>query len=165
MKTINLNTIRNAKNKLFNLVAFVDDEDYERVNKYKWSADKAKRGFTIYAMAQIPGRGRVRMHRFIMNFPEDQSIDHKDNNGLNNQKSNLRYATRSQNMGNKSKSLGTTSQYKGVTKTAHNKWMSRIHNEKSFYLGTYGSEIEAAKVYDYKAKELFGEFAKLNFAS
>ena len=104
------------------------------------------------------------MHRFILNAPKGQYVDHRDRNGLNNQKRNLRFCTQSQNMMNLKSSTGT-SKYKGVSwNIKYKRWQSHIRlNYKLKNLGSYNSEIEAALAYDHAARELFGEFARLNF--
>ncbi len=151
--------------------ALVDDDDFERVNQFKWHAIRIvkKCGITYYAVRSTAfGQGKKRktiiMHRFIMGFPIGKvEIDHADNNGLNNQKHNLRIATRSENQHNRSAQVNCISRYKGVT-FRRNKYQSRIMvNYKSITVGYYKDEIQAAKAYDKKAIELFGEFAKTNF--
>ena len=91
-------------------------------------------------------------------------IDHKDRNKLNNQTSNLRYVSQSQNLMNSSKRLNTSSLFKGVyldkSRTA---WRAQIGvNKTRLHLGYYDDEVEAARVYNTKAVELFGEYACLN---
>ena len=105
------------------------------------------------------------MHRLIMDAQERQEIDHADGNGLNNQKDNLRFCTHSQNHMNRKPTKGS-SKYKGVSwHKAAKKWNARITlNKKTVSIGYFDSEIIAAKAYDEKAIELFGEFAKLNKA-
>jgi len=151
-------------------VALVDDEDYERCNKHKWYACFS--GTKVYARTCIKGKIPIwmRLHRFIMSPLPDQQIDHINNDGLDNRKENLRIATSTQNIANTPKHKthnGTTpsSKYKGVCFfKATGGWVTylRLHG-KQMHLGYFTSEIEAAKAYDKKAKELFGEFAKLNF--
>lgn len=92
-------------------------------------------------------------------------IDHIDNDSLNNRIENLREITLSQNQGNrKPNKNSSSSKYKGVSwfKPA-NKWRSRItKNSKQIHLGYFVNETEAAKAYNNKAMELFGEYANLN---
>ena len=94
-------------------------------------------------------------------------VDHINRNKLDNQVCNLRYATASQNMMNKTKQIGrkTSSQYKGVTlEKKSGKWIAQIRiGGKRNYLGIFTSEEEAAMAYDLKAEEAHGEFAVLNF--
>ena len=146
-------------------LAIVDSEDFEQLSKHKWYAQKCKNSF--YALRNTKGsptRTKEYMHRKIINAQEGQEIDHRNGNGLDNRRCNLRDCTRSQNNQNRHKTKGT-SQYKGVSWYKNgNKWRTEIMlNLKRYHLGYFNSEIEAAKSYDKKAKELFGEFALLNF--
>ncbi len=146
-------------------VALIDDEDYAIVNLFKWFAHK--RRYTFYATTTITigsKRTTLLMHRLIMSLKSNEQGDHKDHNGLNNQKSNLRLCTHSQNQWNQQTRTNTTSKYKGIFwKKSCNKWCAQIHfNDKVFHLGVFKNEKKAAKAYDEKALELFGEFACLN---
>jgi len=137
-------------------ITFIDDEDYEWLNQYKWQLTD-----TGYAKMALKGKTK-RMHRFIMKEPDGLQIDHIDGNKLNNQKSNLRFATKSQNAMNSKNRINTTSKFKGVSKW-RNKWFVKIQlNKKQYYLGVFKDENEAAEAYNKVAKELFGEYAKLN---
>lgn len=145
-------------------VALIDDEDFERVNQYKWYAVKAVTG-AWYARTIING-DLVYMHQLIMNTTGQLEIDHKDCNGLNNQKFNLRYCTRSQNQMNKNKRKNaTSSKFKGVSwDYQHQKWRAEICKDyETYHLGRFVDEIEAAKTYDKAALKLFGEYARPNF--
>lgn len=161
MKEIQLSQGRNCRNK-GKYVALVDDEDYERLNQWKWCAHKDKT--TFYADRNIYNNGKqttIRMHWEVLN---GKGIDHIDHNGLNNQKSNLRRCTQSENMMNASKRENTSSIYKGVCFfKRYNKWTAYINiNKKPIFLGNFYTEVEAAKAYNKKAIELFLEFANLN---
>ena len=152
--------------------AIVDDELYDWLNQYKWCA--AKLGGKLYGrFYAIRGywngikQIQVAMHRQILGLKtgDGKQTDHKNCNSLDNRISNLRLCTTSQNQHNQKPHKGRTSQFKSVywNKRAK-KWMAQIrHNSKLIYLGLFNDEIEAAKTYDAKAKELFGEFAKTNF--
>ena len=146
-------------------VALVDDEDFEYLNQWKWCAHKlSKNVFQAMHYAGKSNRFRIiSMHRVIMNPPSNLIVDHKDHNMLNNQKANLRICTRAQNMYNKLP-LG---KYKGAyyKKVGKNTYIvARImYNYKTYHLGYFKTLEEAAHAYDKKAKELFGEFACLNF--
>jgi hypothetical protein len=141
----------------------VDDHDYEWLNSYKWHAVKNKR--TYYAKRATNKKGKyvnIFMHNFIMcGFGND----HIDNDGLNNQRSNLRKADKYENARNRRSSVNGTSKYIGVYKSRYFwKWRSEIRCMNKLYsLGCYAIEEDAARAYDKKAKELFGEFANLNF--
>ncbi len=142
-------------------VALVDDEDFEQVNQFKWRA--SKRSNTLYAQTDVQFNGwviKIYMHKLVM--PCHSQLDHKNGNGLDNRKSNLRPATNSQNSFNRKKSPNTSSKFKGVW-LAYGKWSSKIRcNGKGYWLGTWENEVDAAKAYNEAAKRLFGEFARLN---
>lgn len=159
MKEIKLSQFGKNKGKY---VALVDDEDFEGLNSFKWYAMEG--GKTFYAVRRIMFNGKRRgilMHCEIMN---GKGIDHIDHDGMNNQKSNLRFCTQRENMMNQRKQENTSSIYKGVCFFKRTgKWMAHITiNGKNIHLGYFETEIEAAKAYNDKAIELFGEFANLN---
>jgi hypothetical protein len=146
-------------------VATVDDEDYERLADFKWSYMKTKHSNTGYAVRrERESRQQVLMHREIMSFPVHQ-VDHKNMDGLDNRKVNLRPATGSQNCANQGNRKNNTSGYKGVTwSKSHKKWQAQIrHKYSRIFLGHYSDIEEAARAYDAAAIRLFGEFAKINF--
>jgi len=148
-------------------IALVDDEDYERLSRWKWQAQK-EGNLRCYAMrrTQRPGKRRgILMHREILHVPANLETDHIDHNGLNNQKTNLRICTKTQNMGNRVRNRGRINKYKGVSlHKATQKWCAQIGvHGKRIYLGLFSSAIEAAKVYDAAAQIYFGEFALPNF--
>jgi hypothetical protein len=141
-------------------VALVDDEDYELVSQYKWYPEKGTN--TYYAKGNIGNKfrdGSIRMHNLILG----KLVDHINGDGLDNRRENLRLCTNSQNQMNKV--AWGKSNFKGVDFHIGSKlWRSRIQlNGKSIFIGRFSSEEAAALAYDAKAKELFGDFAKLNF--
>lgn len=147
-------------------VALVDDSDFEYLNQWKWCARKHRN--TFYAQRSLPRvngkQETVQMHRFILGLTDPKVLtDHKDWNGLNNQRSNLRVATVSQNNANK-KPKGT-SKYMGVSLLSRdNVWVANLYkNGKHYWLGRYNTEKEAALAYDEAAKKYHGEFANINF--
>ena len=108
---------------------------------------------------------RLVANAFILNLTDLPCVDHKDRHSLNNHLSNLRWCTKKENCQNRSKRKNTTSIYKGVRfHKGNNKWCAYIkHNGRSIHLGCYTDEADAGRAYDRKAKELFKEFAHLNF--
>ena len=104
------------------------------------------------------------MHRQILGLKRGDICDHKDGDGLNNTRKNLRKATHSQNGANRLRISGT-SKYRGVHKeTGRKNWRAALtHDGKTIRIGTFDSEIDAAHAYDRKAIELHKEFARLNF--
>jgi len=143
--------------------AIVDAADYEWLSPHKWFATgDESRGF--YA-ARRDGDKVVLMHRAIMNAPEGTVVDHINHNSLNNRRTNLRLCTQKQNSRSARPSRRATSRFKGVYFCRRTgKWLATIGYEgKTIHLGSFDDEIEAAKAYDRKARELFGEFAYLNF--
>jgi len=144
--------------------AIVDDDDFERVNQYNWFANKI--GNTYYALRHVTNDGKKSiqlMHHFIMGC-KHEFIDHKNGDGLHNYKSNLRPCTKQQNQMNQRKQLNCSSVYKGVCfDKKYGKWIAYISKDyKRKHIGYFTEEKDAAIAYNDKAKELFGEFAKLN---
>lgn len=149
--------------------AIVDCRDYAWLMQWKWYVVRGT--VTWYAQRKQRHRGKQRamwMHRLIAATPKELQTDHINHNGLDNRRGNLRPCTRSQNQHNrlntKHKDGVAYSKYKGVRRQ-DTKWQAMITVKgKAIRIGRFPSEIEAAKAYDQKAIELFGEFARPNFA-
>lgn len=147
--------------------AVIDDNDFALVSRYNWRASKS--GNTYYATTDIwvPGEKRITidMHRLILG-DSSPATDHADGDGLNNTRLNIRACTYSENNMNKAKQSNNTSGFKGVSKNGskRNPWASHIQaNKANKFIGHFPTAEEAARAYDKAAKELFGEFARLNF--
>lgn len=154
------------------LFAQVDDEDYDFLMQWKW---RAQQNINVcYATRKDSGMGYDRnnvpmiwMHRVLLGLEKGNPLmgDHIDHNGLNNQKNNLRIATRSQNTINRKRVKTGSSKYKWVSWCKSKQiWTTEIKAvHMRIYLGQFYSELEAAKAYDEACIKYHGEFAYLNF--
>jgi hypothetical protein len=149
------------------LLVFVDDSDYEPLACHNWQLHdngSACRGSSKGGKSPV-----VYMHREILAAHKGFDVDHKDRNRLNNTRTNLRIATRSQNSANSDSSTrkraARASRFKGVFwHNMNGKWCAQITaNQKHRYLGSFHNEEDAAKAYDSAARIAFGEFARPNF--
>lgn len=145
--------------------ALVDDADYEAVMAAgPWHAVVSRR--TVYAGRKIrrsdgaqTGQG---LHQFLTGWP---LVDHRDGDGLNNQRSNLRAATHAQNAANMRPHNRNKSGYKGVYSPRRgDRWRAGIWAEgRSRLLGYFDTAKDAALAYDAAAFVVWGEYAWLNF--
>ena len=153
--------------------ALVDDEDFEWLNQWKWQAQKDDNTFYATRLTSSGGRKRILMHRAILGLAGANKMlcDHKDHDGLNNTRQNLRVCTPSQNQANRrTTNKNWTSIYIGVSrkitkvmKYTYNYWYAQItKNGKKINIGIFKTEREAALAYNKKSLELNGEFATLN---
>lgn len=146
------------------MVAQVDDEDYERLSQHVWAYNHPKGCSSGYAVTTIKTRN-IGMHRMVMGLSigDGKTCDHADRNGLNNQKSNLRIATRAQNAMNRGPNKNNKVGLKGVqiNKTSTKRPYIAVIGAgyKSYYLGSFKTAEEAAQAYQEAAKRLHGEFA------
>lgn len=155
-------------------VALLDDEDEGLVIPYRWCAIHNHGNW--YGIANIPhpkysGRSlSLQLHRLILGlgYTDPQKVDHRDGDGLNNQKSNLRVADSQQNSWNRRGNRNTTSIYKGVSwhqfKSGNGKWRGQLTIDGTKHrLGLFDVEEDAARACDKLMLEMHGEFARLNF--
>jgi hypothetical protein len=151
-------------------IALVDDENYERLMQHKWHV--MKNFNTFYANREVYVNGRrtsLQMHREILclSHGDGRLVDHKNRNGLDNRKDNLRITTLFINSYNRKNNINNTSGYRGVycmKKGKYKYWGSGIGTAGiNIYLGCFPDPISAALAYDRAAILYWGKDAILNF--
>lgn len=148
-------------------VAVIDFEDFEKVRGFKWYAQKA--GSCFYACRDVwegGNRTKLFLHRFLTNCPPDLEVHHINGDGLDNRQENLQICTAQQHrFARQRKKADASSKCRGVSwSKRYEEWRARIgHHGVTIHLGYFDSEEDAARAYDAKATELFGEFAAPNF--
>jgi hypothetical protein len=147
--------------------AIIDTEDVERVTAYRWSLVFHGRNHTYpyVECGKLKGSPLRLLHRFVMNATDRTIlVDHDNHNGLDCRRSNLRFATRAQNMQNRKPNTGCMSAYKGVAwHKRSGTWQVRYrHNGRQIVVGFFADEIEAARAYDEAVMAIHGEFALPN---
>ena len=131
-------------------VALVDDEDYDTLIVHRWRLKKNKSGSEYAVTGNTRNGGESFMHYFLVATDDGLETDHVDGNGLNNQRSNLRRVTRSQNCMNKRVAKNSKSGIKGVRFHVSGKWQARIEGRS---LGLFDSKEEASISYNKAATE------------
>jgi aspartate carbamoyltransferase regulatory subunit len=154
---INTPITRNAEGqaiiKVKNIEVIVDDNKWFKLNRYTWSISHG------YVRNEKLGA----MHRYLTKAKDDQIVDHINGNKYNNLCSNLRIATHNLNGHNRKKKENCKSKYIGLTNSKNGNWRATIReNGKKKSLGTFKEEIDAAKAYNKKALEIYGDKANLN---
>lgn len=151
-------------------VAWIDDEDFERISEWNWQIARRRKSVALYASGALRINGKRKMmllHRFIINAPDGYPVDHIDGNGLNCQRANLRVCSTTENLRNRGIQKNNSSGFKGVAK-AKNRWRATLQKRiegkrRQICLGLYDDPAEAARAYDIAALIHHGEFARLNF--
>jgi len=138
--------------------AYVDAVDYPWLSRWTWTMSG---GYAV----RIERGTRIRMHRQIMRPPKGRIVDHKNRNKLDNTRANLQVSTHSENARNRAKRRGTSSRFRGVSRHKnYDKYYAAVsYQGEQVFLGLYTDEIEAARARDYRAVELFGDEAQVNF--
>mgnify|MGYP000844096894 CR=1 FL=1 len=148
----------------------VDACEIDRITKFSWIARNSKGKFYACALDRPKrkgGRYVILMHRLLLGLDiasrDSRFIDHINGDSLDNRRSNLRVATEQQNHWNYPKTHLGHPLFKGVRRHG-NRWKAYICLDNKYrHIGSFVTDIEAAKAYDKAAIELFGEFAKPNF--
>jgi hypothetical protein len=143
----------------------VDDSDYEWLSAYNWNVRKDKHGFYCTANGKYVNKLRqpaINMHRLIMNAGKGQQVDHKNGNGLDNQRGNLRFCTPLENARNRRQPKPNSSGYRNIHKQ-WNKYYVRVQVErkKRVLVGSFSSIDDAVIAYNKFVSEKFGDFAVL----
>jgi len=160
MKLIDISTPKHP-----NTFALVDNADYTYLARHKWSAHE-KHG-TIYAERRLVVGGKqaiLHMHRIIMGLADGELGDHKNGNGCDNQRHNLRACSTKENIRNQKTRSTNKTGFKGVSwKSNQSKFVAQITVDgKNLNLGCHICPMRAAGTYNKAASEAFGEFARLN---
>ena len=141
---------------------YFDAEFFDIVSQYYWQINNE--GY-IYSLSKVDGCDKViRLHRLIMNCPDELLVDHIDHNPRNNRICNLRVCTNAENCRNikirKDNSTGVT----GVSRSSNgDKWRARITLDgKEIHLGQFESFDSAVEARIKAELEMFGEFSPLN---
>jgi hypothetical protein len=148
----------------------VSNKDYKNLCEFKWFALKHRH--TFYAARHINDDGvrtTLRMHRVILNLDlnDRKTTDHRDRNGLNNQRNNLRIVSNSLNSYNRKMQTNNTSGYRGVYwHKQQKKWAVYFtqNNKKLKFGGLFSTPELAAYAYDKNIKKVRGKEAILNFS-
>lgn len=143
------------------MIALVDLEDFDFLNQWSWTARPSGKHYYAQRKRWVNGKKKyIKMHRLIMNAPDNMVVDHINRNTLDCRKSNMRLCTIAQN--NCNRKASGKSKYLGVS-IKNNKPIAQIkHNNKVYHLGTFESEESAALAYNEAALKYHGEFANLN---
>lgn len=146
---------------LLNSKIILDEQDNDLLC-HKWTPLKSKH--LTYAKSHIDGKNTL-LHRLVavrMQGEFSGIVDHINGNTLDCSRSNLQVCTHQQNLMKQRKQINSKSKYKGVM-PFRGKWRARITlNAKTFHLGVFENEDDAAIAYNKKAVELFGKFVNLN---
>lgn len=149
-------------------VALVDTSDYDRLanRPFRWSL--SRKGYAVCTIWNKTEKKVIThyLHREVVGAPKGMLVDHRNGDSLDNRRGNLRLCGAQENTRNRLVHRSTASGYKGVYATSPScvKWLAQIEAGGVIYrLGLFASKEDAANAYDAKARELFRDFATLNF--
>jgi hypothetical protein len=142
-------------------VALVDDADFEWLNQWKWSLSGKGNGVRRGICENGVWTSRL-MHREIVQAAPGEPVDHINGNRLDNQRSNLRRCTTTENNRNRRQRRDSTAPYKGVVRHG-GRWWARINIDgQQKWIGSFRNPEDAARAYDDAARRLYGPFARPN---
>jgi hypothetical protein len=138
----------------------VDDADYDTLSAHRWYVHLAHKVY--YATADV-NRHRISIHQMIMNAPKGVDVDHINGNGLDNRRSNLRLATRGQNIANSRMYSNNTTGYRGVIAYGGG-WRAQLKcQQRLFTSPNFKTKEEAALFRDELVRVMLGDTVYLNF--
>lgn len=143
------------------MCATIDCADYELVSRYRWQVKEKVLGTRSiwYAQSHTHSGRSVRMHRLILGVEAGEIVDHRNGDGLDNRRSNIRVCTPQQNQFNKRVNCNNLVGIKGVGPAGNGKWRARATlNYKTITLGVFATPLEASKAYQEFAERVHGEF-------
>ena len=142
----------------WNVFALVDDDLYDKIISFGSWRLQQHGGYAVCGVKSI------KMHWLVVEIPFGMEADHIDKNPLNNQRNNLRVCTHKENSANQRLQKRRNGKYKGVEYRSNDVFIAYIKsNQKKIHLGCFKTPEDAAKAYDKKAIELFGQYASTNF--
>lgn len=146
--------------------SIIDSEDYTRISNFRWFL--TTNGYAARMIKGLPFKKRkmVFLHREILGAVKGSTVDHINGDTLDNRKSNLRICKNSENSRNRiAPRINKSTKYKGVSWFRRDKkWRTQITKDyKHYHIGYFSTERSAAMAYDIWARDMFGEYARLNF--
>ena len=152
-------------------VALVDDSDFELLSQFKWCASKVTTKtngdiwYAVRTVKRVNGRDtNISMHRFILGAPKGMVVDHRNHNGLDNRRSNIRLCTVAQNSHNIRRARRNLPRGCSlIHPNREKKYQANICvNGRSYNLGAFSDPIQAGMAYDLASMVLHGEFGIRN---
>lgn len=146
-------------------ITIIDQSDLLLVEQFKWHALKARR--TVYVQTKgsaANGFTRTYLHRLLLGAASGQLVDHRNHNGLDNRRANLRLCSPAENVANSGVCSRNTTGYRGVIRYK-DRFRARIGTRSTpgyQHLGYFDDIWDAAQAYNAAAVERYGDFALLN---